>query len=47
VRADIEEFFTNAQTKDAAFAAGCGIVNEVRDVQIPVGSPLVSLVFQR
>lgn len=44
---DIDKLFLEAQTKDAAFAAGCGIVNEVRDVQISPGSPVVSLVFQR
>jgi len=43
----IEEFFREAQTKDATFAASCGIVHEIRDVQIPPGSPVVSLVFQR
>jgi len=44
---DIEKLFLEAQTKDAAFAAGCGIVEEIRDVQIPAGSPVVALVFQR
>lgn len=44
---DIAKLFLEAQTKDAAFAAGCGIVHEIRDVQIPAGSPVVSLVFQR
>jgi len=44
---EIERLFFEAQTKDATFAAGCGIVNEIRDVQIPAGSPIVSLVFQR
>lgn len=43
----IEGLFREAQTKDAAFAAGCGIVHEVRDVQIPPGSTVVALVFQR
>jgi ATP-dependent Clp protease, protease subunit len=44
---DISKLFLEAQTKDAAFAAGCGIVDEVRDVQIPPGSTVASLVFQR
>ena len=44
---EVEKLFLEAQTKDAAFAAGCGIVHEIRDVQIPAGSPIVSLVFQR
>ena len=43
----IEGLFRETQTKDAAFAAGCGIVHEIRDVQIPPGSTVVSLVFQR
>lgn len=44
---DIARLFLEAQTKDSAFAVGCGIIDEVRDVQIPPGSPIVSLVFQR
>lgn len=43
----IEGLFREAHTKDATFAAGCGIVYEIRDVQIPPGSAVVSLVFQR
>lgn len=43
----ISALFLEAQTKDAAFAVGCGIVDEIRDVQIPPGSPVISLVFQR
>jgi ATP-dependent Clp protease, protease subunit len=44
---DVEKLFLEAQTKDATFAAGCGIIDEIRDVQIPTGSPVVALVFQR
>ena len=44
---DVEKLFLEAQTKDATFAAGCGIVEEIRDVQIPTGSTVVALVFQR
>lgn len=44
---EIARLFLEAQTKDAAFAASCGIIDEVRDVQIPTGSSIVSLVFQR
>ena len=44
---DIEGLFREAQTKDAAYAVGSGIVNEIRDVQIPAGAPVFSLVFQR
>jgi len=42
-----EALFREAQTKDATFAIGCGIVHEIRDVQIPPGGPIISLVFQR
>ncbi|MGH7867637.1 MAG: ATP-dependent Clp protease proteolytic subunit [Candidatus Dormibacteraceae bacterium] len=43
----VEILFREATTKDAAYAAGSGIVHEVRDVNIPPGSPIISLVFQR
>ena len=46
-KAVIKELFREAQTKDATFAVGCGIVHEIRDIQIPPGSTVVSLVFQR
>ena len=39
--------FLEAQTKDATFAVGCGIIQEVKDIQIPPGTPVISLVFQR
>jgi ATP-dependent Clp protease protease subunit len=45
--AEVERLFYEAQTKDATFAAGCGIIDEIRDVQIPAGSPIISLVFKR
>jgi len=44
---DVEKLFLEAQTKDAAFAASSGIVDEIRDLQIPPGGPVISLVFQR
>lgn len=43
----VRGLFLEAQTKDSTFAIGCGIVHEIRDVQIPPGGPVVSLVFQR
>jgi ATP-dependent Clp protease protease subunit len=43
----VKALFTKAQTKDTAFAIGAGIIDEIRDVQIPPGSPVVSLIFQR
>lgn len=42
-----QELFREAQTKDVAFAVSAGIVHEIRDVNIPHGSTVVSLVFQR
>jgi ATP-dependent Clp protease protease subunit len=45
--AQIEPLFLEAQTKDATYAIGAGIVHEVKDVEIPPGAPVVSLVFQR
>lgn len=44
---EVAELFFEAKTKDATYAVGCGIIHEIRDVQIPEGSPVVSLVFQR
>ena len=44
---EVNDLFGEASTKDAAFAVGCGIVHEVRDVKIPVGASVFSLVFQR
>ena len=43
----IEGLFREAQTKDATFAVSTGIVHEIKDVQIPPGSNVVSLVFKR
>jgi ATP-dependent protease ClpP protease subunit len=43
----ISKLFLEAQTKDATFALGCGIVQEIKDVNIPVGATVVPLVFQR
>ncbi|MGB7354937.1 MAG: hypothetical protein WBD06_14625, partial [Acidobacteriaceae bacterium] len=43
----IRSLFREAQTKDSAFAVSSGIVHEIRDVQVPAGAPVVSLVFKR
>ena len=43
----VKPLFREARTKDATFAVGCGIVHEIRDVHIPQGSTVVSLVFKR
>jgi hypothetical protein len=39
--------FSEAQTKDAAYAVGVGIVDEVRNIEIPKGCTVHSLVFKR
>lgn len=39
--------FLEAQTKDAEWALDVGIIQEVRDVDIPDGQPVQALVFQR
>ena len=44
---DASALFREAQTKDAAFAVSMGIIHEIRDVQLPFGGPIISLVFQR
>lgn len=43
----LEGMFREAQTRDAQFAVDSGIVHEIRDVEIPSGTPVISLVFQR
>jgi ATP-dependent Clp protease protease subunit len=43
----IADLFHEAKTKDAAFAARYGIIDEIRNVKIPPGGPIRALVFQR
>lgn len=43
----IEPLFREAQTKDSAYAVSTGFVHEIQDVEIPEGSPVIALVFQR
>lgn len=43
----IQSLFLEAQTKDATYAIGAGIVDEIKAVEIPPGAPVISLVFQR
>jgi ATP-dependent protease ClpP protease subunit len=45
--ADVDALFSEAKTKDATEAVSGGIVHEIKDVQIPPGIPIFSLVFQR
>jgi len=47
VEAEIDDLFREARTKDATYALGNGIVHEIREVLIPPGGPVISLVFQR
>ncbi len=44
---EVAPLFREAQTKDATYAVGTGIVHEIKDVAIPPGGPFISLVFQR
>lgn len=44
---EVADLFLQGQTRDAQFAVDKGIIHEIRDVQIPTGAPVVSLVFQR
>ena len=44
---EVAGLFRQAQTKDAHFAVEKGIVDEIREVQIPPGAPVIPLVFQR
>lgn len=43
----IEPLFRDAQTKDVEYAVSAGIVHEVKDVEVPPGVPVMTLVFQR
>ncbi|HEV1997542.1 MAG TPA: hypothetical protein VGR61_05360 [Candidatus Dormibacteraeota bacterium] len=45
--AEVRDLFLVQQTKDVAFAVSCGIIDEVRDVVVPAGAPVLSLVSQR
>jgi ATP-dependent Clp protease, protease subunit len=44
---DVANLFMEAQTKDAGFALANGIVNDVREVNVTPGCPVVPPVFQR
>lgn len=39
--------FRQAQTKDATFALDKGIIDEIRELKITPGAPIVSLIFKR
>ncbi len=44
---ETRQLFREARTKDADFALDKGLVQAIRDVNIPVGTPILTLVFQR
>jgi ATP-dependent protease ClpP protease subunit len=46
-RPAVKKLFREAQTRDANFAMSCGIIHEIREVNVPAGGPVISLVFQR
>ena len=43
----VRNLFREARTKDADWAKSVGIINDIRDVNIPSGNPVISLVFKR
>jgi ATP-dependent Clp protease, protease subunit len=43
----IKNLFKEARTKDADYARSVGIVDDIRQAEIPPGAPIFSLVFQR
>jgi ATP-dependent protease ClpP protease subunit len=43
----IRNLFREARTKDANYALSVGIIHEIREVQVPPGNTIISLVFQR
>jgi len=45
--ADVDDLFRQAKTKSADEALRVGIIQEIRDVQIPGGAEVIPLVFQR
>ena len=45
--AQVVELFAEARTKDAAWAEQVGMINAIREPQIPSGVPIHSLVFDR
>jgi ATP-dependent Clp protease, protease subunit len=46
-REDAESFFLGESTINSTDAVSRGLAHEVRDVQIPAGSPIAQLVFNR
>ena len=44
---EIASLFNEQQIKDADFAHDNGFIHEIREVNIPSGSPVVSFAFQK
>ena len=44
---EIAKLFLQAVTKDAAYAKASGIIDDIRDVTIPAGTPIQQFVFKR
>jgi ATP-dependent Clp protease protease subunit len=43
----VEELFLQAMTRDPDYAKQNGIIHDIREVKIPLGAPIVQLVFKR
>jgi hypothetical protein len=43
----IKPLFREGRTKDADCALNAGIIDEIKEVDVPTGIPVISLVFQR
>jgi len=44
---EVTALFRQAQTKNAEYALSCGIIHEIREIEIVSGVPVIPLVFQR
>ncbi len=44
---EVRELFLEAKTRDPEYAVANGIIDEIREVQVPAGAPFHQLVFQR
>jgi len=45
--AEIEDLFREARTKDADYALNHGLIEEIRDVNLLPGAPVIAPIFQR
>jgi ATP-dependent Clp protease protease subunit len=43
----IKPLFREARTKDADYALNAGIIDQIKEINVPTGIPVISLVFQR